>query len=151
MLPSEDCYVVIKKYEGCKLQAYKCPAGVWTVGWGATWHRDENRAVTEGDTITQGQAEAWLKYEVERVAKEVLKMAPNFTQGQLDALTSFAYNLGCSRLASSTLIILHRAGRYDAAAEEFKKWRKAGGKVLPGLVLRRNTERELYLKGLTHR
>lgn len=148
MLPSEDCYAIIKKYEGCQLCAYKCPAGVWTIGWGSTWHRDENRKVKEGDVITQKQAEEWLRYEVERVTKEVLKMAPNFTQGQLDSLVSFAYNLGCSRLASSTLMIFHRVGKYSAAAEEFKKWRKAGGRVLPGLVTRRNSERELYLKGI---
>jgi lysozyme len=150
MEPSKDCYDLIKKYEGCQLCAYRCPAGVWTIGWGSTWHRSENRPVEASDVITQKQADSWLEIEVERVADVVRKMATNFTQGQLDALTSFAYNLGCACLASSTLMIFHRAGSYAAAAEEFKKWRKAGGKVLPGLVNRRNSERELYQKGVTH-
>jgi len=150
MVPSRDCVVLIAQYEGCKLVAYLCPAGIPTIGYGATWHIDANRKVALGDKITQRQADKWLNMTIAKVAGEVENLAKVLTQGQLDALVSFTFNLGSTYLANSTLLELHRKGLYAQASEEFKKWNKArvGGvlKVLPGLTARRNAERLLYIK-----
>lgn len=131
---------LIKKWEGCKLTAYKCPAGIWTIGYGSTGPH-----VKQGMVITQAQADALLLKDVSRFELGVNAMASKFTQGQFDALVSFAFNLGLGNLASSTLLKKHKAGDYAAAADNFGKWVNAGGKRLAGLVKRRADERALYL------
>lgn len=129
---------LIKRWEGCKLTAYKCPAGVWTIGYGHT------RDVREGQTITQHQADVILESDVEIYEREVRRLAPQANENQIAALTSFAFNLGTAALARSSLLKKFLAGDGTAAAEQFGNWVFAGGKRLPGLVARREAERKLF-------
>ena len=130
---------LITRYEGEKLTAYLCPAKVWTIGVGHT-----GPDVRQGMTITRDQSQALLARDLARFEAAVNRLAPRTTQMQFDALVSFAFNLGAAALARSTLLRLHNAGEMDAAAREFGKWNKAGGKVLPGLTARRGAEARLY-------
>ena len=144
---------LLKASEGCKLKSYKCPAGIWTIGFGNTFYTSGTK-VKEGDVITQQQAEDLLhliltKYEV--TVNRLVKSAIN--QNQFDALVDFAYNAGEGALQSSTLLKKVNANPSDSTiAQEFLKWTKAtvkGVKVeLPGLVTRRKKESELYFKAV---
>nr|WP_314661207.1 lysozyme [uncultured Pseudomonas sp.] len=132
---------LIKSFEGLRLQAYQDSVGVWTIGYGAT------RAVKAGMKISKEQAERMLLNDMQRFEPEVERLVTvPLTQNQWDALMSFTYNLGSANLESSTLRRLLNAGNYAAAAEQFPRWNKAGGKVLPGLVRRRAAERDLFLE-----
>jgi lysozyme len=119
-----------------------CPAKVWTIGWGHT------RGVNEGDEITLAEAKAFFDADLEEYEQGVLKLTSGMTltQGQFDALVSFAYNFGCSRLAKSTLLRKLVAGDKLGAANEFLKWIYAGPRVLRGLERRRAAERALFLE-----
>ena len=111
----------------------------WTIGWGAT-----GPCIGPGSVWTQQQCDARLESDVARHARDVafaLGDAPT-TQAQFDALVSFHYNTGA--IARSTLLRRHLAGDYRAAAEEFARWNRAGGRVLKGLVRRRAAEARLY-------
>lgn len=131
---------IIKRFEGCRLIAYRDIVGVPTIGWGRTTN------VKMGDTCTQEQADAWLDEEIVIFGKCVDKYIKTpITKNQRDALISFAYNVGCSSLAKSTLAKKLNAGDFNGAAEEFLRWNKAGGKVVLGLVNRRKAERELFV------
>lgn len=146
MIPSNDCDVLVMKAEGCKLHAYPDPgtgADPWTIGFGAT-----GPGIRAGVVWTPQQANDRLKSDLALFGERVSALIGNAptTQGQFDALTSFAYNVGARNLASSTLLKLHKAGDYKAARNEFGKWTKAAGKVLPGLVTRRAAEAALYGK-----
>lgn len=130
---------LIKSFEGLRLSAYKCPAGVWTIGYGTT------AGVKEGQVITKERADELLRDDVKRFEDQVLRLVKvPLTQGQLDALVSFTYNLGAANLGNSTLLRLLNAGDYKGAAAQFDRWTKAGGKELPGLVKRRAAERALF-------
>lgn len=143
MRTSQRGLSLIKLFEGLRLQAYQDSVGVWTIGYGAT------RGVKPGMTITKEQAERMLLNDVQRFEPEVERLitAP-LSQNQWDALVCFTYNLGAANLESSTLRRLLNAGDYAGAAEQFPRWNKAGGKVLPGLVRRRAAERELFLEAV---
>jgi GH24 family phage-related lysozyme (muramidase) len=130
---------LVKRWEGCRLTAYKCPAGVLTIGYGHT------RDVREGQTITQHQADVILESDLEVYESTVRRLAPNATENQTAALTSFAFNLGTAALERSTLLKKFLAGDTAGAAAEFGKWTFAAGKQLPGLVSRRAAERELFI------
>jgi lysozyme len=138
-------------FEGCRLTAYKCPAGVWTIGWGNTFYANGAK-VQPGDTITQATADALFSLVVADFERDVDSLVKAATDDQFGALVSFAYNLGsdidadkiAEGLGDSTLLRLHNAGDYAGAAAEFPKWNKAGGQVSNGLVRRRNVERMLY-------
>ncbi|MGL5950289.1 MAG: lysozyme [Cetobacterium sp.] len=132
---------LIKKFEGLKLTAYRCPAGVPTIGYGTTSN------VKLGTTITEEKAEDLLKKDLvrfETAVKTVVRVKLN--QNQFDALVSFSYNVGTGALQSSTLLKKLNQGDYKGASEEFQKWNRAGGKVLNGLIKRREAEKELFLK-----
>lgn len=130
---------LIKSFEGLRLSAYKCPADVWTIGYGTT------AGVQPGQTITKERAEELLREDVKRFEAQVLRLVKvPLTQGQHDALVSFVYNLGAGNLSNSTLLRLLNAGDYAGAAAQFDRWNKAGGKVLAGLVRRRAAERALF-------
>jgi lysozyme len=130
---------LIKSFEGLRLSAYKCPAGVWTIGYGTT------AGVKEGQVITKERADELLRDDVKRFEDQVLRLVKvPLTQGQLDALVSFTYNLGAANLGNSTLLRLLNAGDYKGAAAQFDRWNKAGGKVLKGLVTRRAAERAMF-------
>jgi lysozyme len=136
---------LIKKFEGCKLNAYKCPAGFWTIGWGSTYYRDGSK-VKDGDVITQGEADALLLTTLEKYEKAVDSFTrDDINQNQFDALVSFAYNCGDYALNNSTLLKKVNANPNDPTiVNEYHKWTRGGGKVLPGLVRRRKEEAELY-------
>lgn len=129
---------LIKKFEGCRLKAYKCPAGVWTIGYGHT------EGVTCGMKISSAQAEAYLRADLEKYEKKVEKYESRYrwTQNEFDAMVSFAYNLGSidKLTAGGTRI-------KAVIAEKILLYNKAGGKVLAGLTKRRQAERELFLSG----
>lgn len=137
---------LIKKYEGCKLTAYLCPAKVWTIGWGNTQY-ENGLSVKKGDTITQAEADRlFLSLVNGRFASGVQALlGRQLTQNQFDALVSFSYNCGLRALQSSTLLRKVKKDPLDPTiAAEFAKWNKAGGKVLNGLVRRRKAEADLY-------
>ena len=130
---------LIKQFEGLYLKAYRCPAGVPTIGYGHT------AGVAMGQTITQQQADDYLRRDVRQFERAVARLVSvPLTQGQFDALVSFAFNLGEGALAQSTLLRLLNAGDYAGAAAQFDRWNKADGRVLPGLVRRRAAERALF-------
>ena len=145
MTQSQDCIDLVAQFEGCKLTAYLCPAGVLTIGYGHT-----GPDVKPGQTITQDRARQLLAADLAKFAAGVNELCNGWriTQGMFDALVSFAYNLGLGALAGSTLLRLLRAGDVQGAAKQFDRWNKAAGKVLPGLVKRRAAERDLFLKGI---
>jgi GH24 family phage-related lysozyme (muramidase) len=139
---------LIKKWEGCRLEAYRCPADVPTIGYGAT--RLANRAVRMGDTITQQEADEMLLHEVENLFAPgvfaLLALAKKWRGEQTAAIISFAYNVGLGALEESTLRKRLLAGE-DATKvviEELPRWNKAGNKVLEGLVNRRKDEVALF-------
>lgn len=140
MTTSDIGLALIKKFEGCRLQAYKCPAGVWTIGYGHT------RGVTKGQVISQVDAERMLREDIAPIERQVNALGINLRQGQFDALVSFIFNLGIGNFNHSTLRKRIFAKADDAIiAAEFKKWNKAGGKVMPGLVRRREEEAALWI------
>lgn len=131
---------IIKEYEGLRLKSYKCPAGVWTIGYGST------AGVKKGMEITESEADQRLivdlmvsEYAIERAVKPLLN------DNQFSALASFVFNVGAGKFGQSTLLKKLNAGDVNGAADEFLKWNKGGGKVLPGLVKRRAAERDLFL------
>lgn len=131
---------LIKRFEGCRLKAYRCPAGVWTIGYGHTGN------VKSTDVITQEKAEEILKRDLkihEDNVKRVVKIA--LTQNQFDALVSFEFNVGYGAFANSTLLKLLNSGNYNAAAKQFERWVHVGDNILEGLIRRRKAERELFL------
>ena len=134
---------LIKDSEGCKLKAYKCPAGIWTIGYGHT-----GPDVYAGKVITQQEAEVILENDLKKFVDGVDQLVTvQLTKNQLGALVSFAFNVGLGALKNSTLLKILNQGRYADAAEQFLRWNKAGGKELPGLTKRREAERSLFLKG----
>lgn len=137
---------LIKQFEGCKLNAYKCPAGKWTIGYGSTFYMDGS-PVREGDKITQEDAEIMLQKVVDDFRIQVVRIVPGtLPSGAVDALTSFAFNCGTAALQKSTLLkrIKENPLNLKEIEAEFNKWVKGGGKVLPGLVRRRATEYRMY-------
>lgn len=131
---------LIKSFEGLELEAYLCPANVWTIGYGHT------KGVKEGDKITKEQAEKLLEEDLaffRNGVKRLVKVALN--KNQFGALVSFAYNLGLGSLESSTLLKMLNAKDYQGAADQFLRWNKSKGKVLTGLVRRREAERAVFL------
>ena len=136
---------LIKEFEGCRLTAYKCPAGVWTIGYGHTGTVD-GKAVASGMTITAKKATELLKQDLAKFEAAVNSyVTAPITQNMFDSLVSFAYNCGSGALKGSTLLKKLNAKDYEGAAAEFPRWNKAGGKVLAGLVRRRERERQLFL------
>ncbi|MEN4247997.1 lysozyme [Serratia marcescens] len=136
---------LIKRFEGLRLKAYQDSVGVWTIGYGWTQLVD-GKKVGPGMQIDQATADRLLKCGVvsyEQGVNQLVKV--RITQGQFDALVSFAYNLGLRSLSTSTLLKKLNTGDKAGAADEFGKWVNAGGKRLDGLVARRAAEREMFL------
>ena len=136
---------LIKKFEGCKLKAYKCPAGLWTISWGLTFYPDGTK-VKEGDVITQQQAEDYFNAIVDDFAKKVdALIKSNVSDNNFSALVSFAYNVGMGNFQRSTLLRKVNANPKDPSIRaEFNKWVRANNVVLKGLVRRREAEAKLY-------
>ena len=130
---------LIKKYEGLRLEAYKCPAGVWTIGYGHT------KGVYKGMSITKEEAEKLLQQDVSVFELQVINTVGKLAACKIDALVSFAYNVGIAAFRNSTLCRKVKANSDDPAIRnEFGKWVYAGKKKLPGLVKRRAEEAEMY-------
>ncbi|HEX7644866.1 MAG TPA: lysozyme [Burkholderiaceae bacterium] len=124
-----------EREEGCRLTAYQDAGGIWTNGYGNT------HGVVPGSTITQAQAETDLQANIQNSVNDVNRLVTvPLTQGEFDALVDFDFNLGRGNLANSTLLRLLNAGDYQDAANEFDKWDHCGGKVLAGLLRRRQDE-----------
>ena len=130
---------LIKKFEGCELEAYQDSVGVWTIGYGHT------KDVKQGDKINQDEAENLLEEEMPEYEGYINDMVEvSLEQCQFDALVSWVYNLGPTNLSSSTLLKVLNEGEYDEVPFQIKRWNKAGGKVLEGLTRRREAEALLF-------
>ncbi|CUW39663.1 putative lysozyme [Magnetospirillum sp. XM-1] len=131
---------IIRAAEGLRLDAYLCPAGIPTIGYGHTG------GVKMGDTITREQADFLLSMDLADVERQVASAVKvPLSSNEFAALCSFVFNLGIGRLRGSTLLARLNAGDKVSAAEQFLVWNKSGGKVLPGLAKRREAERALFL------
>jgi len=134
------------------LTAYLDPVGIWTIGYGSIYNYDQNRKVMPGDKIDEATALRYLKMETAEIVpkiKNLVKVPIN--QNQLDSLTSFVYNVGIGNFSSSTLLKqLNQGLPKETVAEQFLRWNKGtvNGKLvsLPGLTLRREAEKKLFLK-----
>lgn len=132
---------LIKSFEGCKLEAYKCSANVWTIGYGHT-----GVGVYKGSKITQAQADEYFIKDISKFEQGVEKLVKvPLTQGEFNALVSFAYNCGLGALQSSTLLRLLNQKKYSLAAEQFLRWNKVNGKEVAGLTRRRNAEKAMFI------
>ena len=137
---SAEGLALIKKFEGCELEAYQCSAGVWTIGYGHT------KGVQPGDTWSQSHAEHMLEVELEEYQSYINKyVTVNLSQNQFDALVSWVYNLGPNNLKASTLLKVLNSGDYEGVPAQIRRWNKAGGVVLDGLIRRREAEALLFI------
>lgn len=133
---------LIKRFEGCRLTAYKCSAGIWTIGYGHT------QGVYEGKKITDEEAERLLASDLAKFEMGVRHIVGELSDEKIDALTSFAFNVGLKAFQNSTLCRKVKADENDASIRtEFLKWVNAGGKRLEGLMKRRKAEADMYFGG----
>jgi len=136
---------LIKHFEGLSLKAYKCPAGVWTIGYGTTGVPEARLGVV----ISAARAEELLAIDVDKFSRQVWVLVSDvvINQRQMDALIAFAYNVGIGAFKTSTLLKKLLQKDYTGVSKEFLRWTKANGKELPGLVKRRRAESLLFLGG----
>lgn len=136
---------LIKHYEGFKDTAYKCPAGKLTIGYGFTCPYGEY--VVKGQKMTQDEADIWLDFEINQIKGFIKSIFPqvNLTANQIEALTSFIFNIGQGAFKKSTMYKLIKKGETKLAGKQFSLWVNAKGTKLPGLVFRREDELKLYL------
>ena len=131
---------LIKHFEGLVLKAYKCPAGVWTIGYGHT------KDVQPGDEWSESNADHMLEVEMEEYEGYIHdSVTAPINQDQFDALVSWVYNLGGGNLNASTMLKVLNAGQYEEVPAQMMRWNKAGGKVLEGLTRRRQAEANLFM------
>ncbi len=143
MKASKAAYALIRQFEGLRLQAYKCPGGVWTIGYGHT------SGVLEGMTVTPSEADELLAEDVEVCEKQINSLNISLNQNQFDALISFLFNVGFGNFSKSTLLTKVKVNPDDnSIMDEFLKWIYSRGKVLPGLQRRRLAEVKLYYSSL---
>ena len=153
---------MIKHHEGVRTKPYRCPALLWTVGVGhvidpshiaVKYEERKNLPIPAGwdRILSMGEVDAILAEDLGRFERGVLRLCPAAVsrQGVFDSLVSFAFNVGLGNLQRSSLRMKTNRGEFEDAANEFLKWTKAGGRVLPGLVKRRQDERALYLSGVS--
>jgi lysozyme len=136
---SQEGISLIKKFEGCELEAYKCAAGVWTIGYGHT------KDVKEGDSILKEDAESMLMHELQKYCNDVdIAVKVDLKQNEFDALVSWTYNLGLTNLNSSTMLKVLNEGKHNEVPAQIKRWNKASGQVKQGLVRRREAEALMF-------
>ncbi len=141
MKASPNAYELIKKYEGLRLRAYRCPAGVLTIGYGHT------SDVTEGMAITNEEAEQFLSQDITVAENAINKYNLALNQNQFDALVSFVFNVGAGNFDRSTLLCKLKVNPYDnTIGDEFLRWVYATGRIISGLQKRRADEVRLYIK-----
>lgn len=139
MKTSPKGIALIKEFEGLRLKAYKCPGGVWTIGYGHT------AGVKSGMVISEAQAEEYLKADLIVFERYLNGHGLALNQNQFDALVSFIYNVGTGNFSNSTLLRKVRANPQDnSIMDEFLRWVYSKGRVLPGLQRRRLAEMKLY-------
>jgi len=142
---NESGIELIKHFESLRLKAYQDSVGIWTIGWGHTGLTHRDGTVYEGREITEDEAVALLKRDLKTFEEGVENCVDvEINDNQFSALVSFAFNLGETNLRKSTLLKKLNGEQYFNAGKEFKKWSKAGGKRLEGLVRRRISERNLF-------
>jgi lysozyme len=157
MRVSDAAKAMIKHHEGVRTRPYRCPALLWTVGVGhvidpshIAVKYEERRTLPIPDgwdrSLTMGEVDAILSQDLARFERGVARLCPAALghQGQFDALVSFAFNVGLGNLQRSSIRMRYNRGDVEGAADAFLMWTKAAGKVLPGLVKRRNDERALF-------
>lgn len=130
--PSLNLIAHIKSFEGCKLKAYKCPSGVWTIGYGHT------SGVMPNSRCTQAQADAWLRLDIARHAQLLSRhIRVDLSQSQMDAIVDMAFNVGVSAVVSSTLLrYINEQRPHHEIQNQFMRWTKSNGRVLNGLKKR---------------
>ena len=139
MKTSEEGIALIKKFEGCELSSYQCSAGVLTIGYGHTL------GVQDGDTCTQEEAESMLKDDLGVFEEAVDRLVEgDLEQYQFDSLGAWTFNLGEGNLRESTLLKILNEKNYNGVPEQIKRWNRAGGEVLDGLIRRREAEALLF-------
>ena len=136
---SNEGISLIKKFEGCELESYQDAVGVWTIGYGHT------KNVKEGMTISKEQADNMLLNELDEYCEHVEKAVDvTLKQNEFDALVSWTYNLGPTNLNDSTMLKVLNNKDFEEVPNQIKRWNKAGGKVLDGLIRRREAEALLF-------
>jgi lysozyme len=137
---------LIKRFEGLSLKPYLCPAGIPTIGYGNTYYNDGKKVKLTDPSITQAKADKLLKFLIQSYEKDVDSFCrDDISQQNFDSLVSFAYNCGSRNLKSSTLLKKVNLNPNDQTIRaEFMKWNKGAGKVLAGLIKRRQAEADLY-------
>jgi lysozyme len=138
---------LVRHFEGMYLRGYKCPANVWTIGFGHTGLVD-GKPIHGNMVISEEKAIELLQQDMavfENAVKDSVKVP--LTQNQFDALVSFAFNVGAGALRKSTLLRLLNQGKYEEVPAQFLRWNKGGGKVLAGLTRRRKAEGHLFVTG----
>lgn len=148
MQVSQNGLKLIKEFEGLSLIPYLCPANKATIGYGSTYYPDGTKVTMKDRPITEQKATEILEFIANKDfgsnINKVIKVPLN--QNQFDALVSFAYNIGNTNFNWSTLLKKLNKGDYDGASNEFGRWNQSNGKILKGLVLRRQKEKELFKK-----
>ena len=157
MKVSQQCKDMIKHHEGVRYKPYRCPARLWTIGVGHVLYPIQGRLPLDqrdsyslhpehNRTFSKDEVDGILSADLQRFEAGITKLFPMvLTQGQNDALVSFAFNLGLGGVQRSTLRQKVLRGEIEEASNEFLKFTRGGGKVLPGLVKRRQDERSLFL------
>ena len=136
---SEDGLELIKKFEGCETTAYQDSVGVWTIGFGHT------KGVEEGQTCSIEDAESMLAEEMDEYEGYINNMVKvELQQHEFDALVAWVYNLGPTNLGESTMLKVLNGGQFDRVPDEMNRWTRAGGKILEGLVRRRQAESLMF-------
>ena len=157
MKVSEKAIHMIKHHEGVRQKPYRCPAKLWTIGVGHVLYPEQGKLklderdgfalkIEDFRTFSMGEVDAILRADLDRFERGVEKFCPvTLTQGQFDALVSFSFNVGLGTLQRSTLRQKILRGDMEGASQELLKYCMAGGKVLKGLLNRRNDERAVFL------
>jgi lysozyme len=136
---------LLKRFEGFRKDAYQDVVGIWTIGYGTTFYPDGSK-VKQGDTCTEQLAEQYLSCALSNFEDQISKLVTTqLNLNQFDALVCFCYNVGVGAFKKSTLLKKLNSGDFIGAADQFRVWNKAGGKVVAGLTKRREAERELFL------
>ena len=147
MKAGKDALDCIATFEGFRSAPYLDPIGIPTIGYGSTWDANGDRITMDHPDITEDEGRQLMAQELLHVERSIGRLAGvPLTQGQFDGLVSFVYNVGSGSFQRSTMRMKLNRGDYDGAADEFPKWRKAGGRVLPGLVKRRVVEKRIFMQ-----
>lgn len=137
---SKDGLTLTENFEACRLTAYPDSKGVPTIGWGHT-----GADIHLGMTCTQDQANTWLLQDVQTAVSAVNRLVKvPLTQHEFDALVDFTFNAGQGNFASSTMLKLLNSGDYQGAAGQFERWDQSGGRVIAGLLRRRQAEEQEF-------